>query len=238
MRARFDVPALLAVLSLACPALADDAFVVVVEGRAAIDVAPDLAYLSMGIEARDPDAQAAAAQVASGVGRVLAFTRELGIPDEHISTAAAEIHPEFDWNRPDGRAAEAPRLIGYVVRRQISVKLEDIEQIGRLTEGLLAAGVNSLSNAVFDTSRRDELEREAMGRAVADARLRAETLAAADGVSAGRARRLTSMRSAVPMVGRLTMAAEAGGGGAEETYQTGQIRIEARVQAEFELVAD
>jgi uncharacterized protein YggE len=238
MRARFDVPAFLAALCLASPALADDGFVVVVEGRAAIDVAPDLAYLSMGIEARDPDAQTAAAEVAAGVGRVLAFTRELGIPDEDVSTAAAEIHPEFDWDRQNGRPAGSPRLIGYVVRRQISVKLEDIEQIGRLTEGLLTAGVNSLSNAIFDTSRREELEREAMGRAVADARLRAETLAAADGVSVGRARRLTSMRSAVPVAGGLRMAAEAAGGGADETYQTGQIRIEARVQAEFELVAD
>jgi uncharacterized protein YggE len=77
-----------------------------------------------------------------------------------------------------------------------------------------------------------------MARAVADARLRAETLAAADGVRVGRARRLTAMRTAVPRAGRLAMAADAVGGGAEETYQTGQIRIEGRVQAEFELLAD
>jgi hypothetical protein len=34
------------------------------------------------------------------------------------------------------------------------------------------------------------------------------------------------------------MAAEATGGGAEQTYQVGQIRIEGRVRAEFELRAD
>lgn len=230
-------PAVMAALSLSTAALAEDPHVAVVEGRAAVDVAPDLAYLSAGVEARDPEVQAAAARVAAAVGRALAFTRELGIPDEHVSTAAAEIRPEFDWDRRDPRAGNSPRLIGYVVRRQITVRLEDIEQIGRLTEGLLEAGVNSLSNAAFDTSRRAELEREAMAQAVVDARRRAETLAAADGVRVGRARRLTALHMTEPRYGRMAMAAEAGGGAAE-TYQTGEIRIEARVQAEFELLAD
>ncbi len=235
---RHHLPALAAALALTSPALAEDAYVVAVDGQAAIDVAPDLAYLSAGVESRDPEVAAASERVAAGVARVLAFTRALGIPDEHVGTAAAEVHPEFDWDRRDGRAGEGPRLIGYLVRRQISIRLEDVEQIGRLTEGLLEAGVNTLSGAVFDTTRREELERQAMAQAVADARLRAETLAAADGVRVGRARRLTAMRGAVPRAGRLAMAADAGGGGAEETYQTGQIRIEGRVQAEFELLAD
>jgi uncharacterized protein YggE len=228
---------LLGALCLANPALADDPYVVVVDGQATIEAAPDLAYLSMGVEARAPGVQAAAASVAERVERVLALTRGLGIPDRHVSTAAASVRPDFDYrgnNRPDG-----PRLIGYVVRRQITIRLDDLDLIGRVTEGALEAGVNSLSDAVFDTTRRAELEREAMGRAVADARSRAEAIAAADGARAGKARRLTAMRGGGPrpqmmMREAAAMAADQ----AVETYQTADLRIEARVQAEFELLTD
>ena len=230
---------LLGALSLVSPALADDAYVVTVDGHASVDVDPDIAFLSMGVEARAKDVGTAAASVAERVDRVLAFTRGLGIEDRHVSTAAASVQPEFDYrnsaNRPPGGG---PLLIGYVVRREITIRLEDIGLIGEVTEGVLDAGVNSLSNASFDTTRRGELEREAMGKAVVDARRRAEALAAADGVRVGRARRLTAHRVATPrqpmMMAEARMAADA----APETYQTGQIRIESRIQAEFELIAD
>jgi uncharacterized protein YggE len=236
MRNNTHLWTLLGALCLASPALADDPYVVVVDGEATIEASPDLAYLSMGVEARAPDVQAAAASVAERVEKVLALTRGLSIPDRHVSTAAASVRPEFDYrsNQPDG-----PRLIGYVVRRQITVRLEDLDLIGRLTEGALEAGVNSMSDAVFDTTRRAELEREAMGRAVADARGRAEAVAAADGARAGKARRLTAMRGAGPrpqmmMRESAAMAADQ----AIQTYQTADLRIEARVQAEFELLTD
>jgi uncharacterized protein YggE len=192
-------------LGLAClsAAAADDAYVVEVEGHAVIDTAPDLAWISMGVEARDPDVQAASARVAEGVRQLLALTRGLGIPDEHVSTAAATIQPQFDWDRRDPGAGQGPRLVGYVVQRQIGIRLDDIELIGRLTEGAVAAGVNNLSGAVFDTSRRDELEREALGMAVRDARRRAEALAAADGVTVGRARRLSAFRAGPGPVARM-----------------------------------
>ena len=236
MRSNTPLWILLGTLGLASPVLADDPYVVVVEGQATIEAAPDLAYLTMAVEARAPEVQAAAANVAERVEQVLALTRSLDIPDRHVSTAAASVNPEFDYrnNRPEG-----PRLIGYIVRRQITVRLEDLELIGRLTEGALEAGVNSLSNAVFDTSRRAELEQEAMGRAVADARRRAEAIAAADGARAGKARRLTAMRGGAPrpqMMMRESAAIAADQ--AIQTYQTADLRIEARVQAEFELLTD
>ncbi len=236
MRSNYSLWTLLGALCLATPVLADDAYVVVVDGQATIEAAPDLAYLSMGVEARAPDVQAAAASVAERVDKVLALTRGLDIPDRHVSTAAASVRPEFDFRNNAG--PDGPRLIGYVVRREITVRLENLELLGRLTEGALEAGVNSMSDALFDTTRRAELEREAMGQAVADARSRAEAIAAADGARAGKARRLTAMRSGGPRPQMMMREAVAMSAPADQTYQTADLRIEARVQAEFELLTD
>ena len=96
-----------------------------------------------------------------------------------------------------------------------------------------------MSDAVFDTTRRMELEREAMGRAVADARSRAEAIAAADGARAGKARRLTAIRGGGPRPQMMMREASAmAADQAAQTYQTADLRIEARVQAEFELLTD
>ena len=238
MRHSIGLLALFMLLLPGAAALAADARVVVVEGSASIAVDPDLAWLSMGIQARDPDVKAASADVARRVAKLLAFTRELGVPDKDVSSAAAEVRPEFDWDNPASRGGKGPRLIGYVVRRQISIRLEDLELIGRLTEGALEAGVNDLSNAIFDTSRRDELEREALTLAVADARLRAAALAGGDEARVGAARRLSAQRSGGPRPQAMMRAAESMSVSADQTYQTGQIRIEARVNAEFDLITD
>lgn len=236
MRSNHSLWTLLGALCLASPALADKPFVVVVDGQATIEAAPDLAYLSMGVEARAPDVQAAAASVAERVDKVLALTRGLDIPDRHVSTAAASVRPEFDFRNNSG--PEGPRLIGYVVRREITIRLENLDLLGRVTEGALEAGVNSMSDAAFDTTRRAELELEAMGRAVADARSRAEAIAAADGAKAGKARRLTAMRGGGPRPQMMMRESMAMAAAADETYQTADLRIEARVQAEFELLTD
>ncbi len=239
MRNEITLWALLGVLVLAGPARADEPHVVAVEGQASVETAPDLAFLSMAVEARAPEVPAASASVAEGVARVLAFTRELGIPDEHVSTAAASVRPEFDWDKTGSRQAEGPRrvVIGYYVRRQITVRLEDVDRIGRLIEGVLAAGVNHLSDAVFDTTRRAELERQALGQAVEDARRRAEAIAAADGARVGKAQRLSAHHAIIPRGPAMMRSAEAMAVAPEQTYQTGDIVIEARVQAEFELLS-
>ena len=238
MRQSIGLLALFMLLLPGAAAFADDARVIVVEGSASIHVDPDLAWLSMGIQARDPDVKAAAADVAERVARLLAFTRELGVPDEDVSSAAAEVRPEFDWDSPASRGGKGPRLIGYVVRRQISIRLEDLDLIGRLTEGALEAGVNDLSNAVFDTSRRAEIEREALTLAVADARLRAAALAGGDEARVGAARRLSAQRSGGPRPQAMMRAAEGMNVSASQTYQTGQIQIEGRVNADFDLIVD
>lgn len=216
---------------LVLPAHAGTARSIVVVGHASVDVDPDVAYLSMGIQALDSEISAASASVAARVAALLELTRELGIPDAQVSTAAAEVRPQYDY---DGRREEGPRLIGYVVRRQLSIRLDDIERIGRLTEGVLRVGVNDLSPARFDTRRRGELEREALAIAVRDAKDRAEAIAAAAGVRIGSPRRLSAQPVRVP--GPLAMRAEAMAVPAEETYQPGRIRIEASVEADYELL--
>jgi hypothetical protein len=99
------------------------------------------------------------------------------------------------------------------------------------------AGVNQVNDPVLESSRRKSLEREAMAKAVEDARLNAETLARAAGVRLGPVRALNGSSSAppMPMYRRGAVMADAAMA-PEATYQPGDMKFSAVVNAEYDLV--
>lgn len=208
---------------------------VTTSGEGRIEVAPDIAWLSFGVSARRPTVEAARDAVAGVVAAVIALARETGLGDEDIATAAVSVSPEFDW---DPKTRER-RMLGYVVSRDIQLRLEDLSRLGELTEKALGAGVTDAAPARFDTSRRAEIENEALTAAARDARARAGVLAAALGASVGRPVRISASGVMPPPVpaarGEMLMAADAQSGPA--TYETGRIVVTARVSAEFQLLA-
>lgn len=214
-------------------AFADEERTVRVEGHAEVVTAPDRASIVMGVEARAAEVDVARKDVAETVSRFLQLTREMDIPDDSVSTASAIVRPDYDWN-PQTRER---RLLGYVVTRQLVVELHDLEGLGQLTESALKLGVNQVNPPMLDTSRRDELERQALAEAARDARRRAAALAEALGATLGDVRTLqasSSFRPPAP-IARGMLAAEAADAGAE-TYQAGQITIDGSVSATFDLV--
>jgi len=100
------------------------------------------------------------------------------------------------------------------------------------------AGVNQVGDPVLDSTRRKELERQAMTKAVEDARLNAETLATAAGVKLGTVRMLNGNTSppSVPIYRAKAMMAADAVASPEETYQAGEMKFSAMVNAEYDLV--
>jgi len=224
----------LALLAFAAPSRADDPPPsVTATGEGKIDVAPDTAWLGFGISARQATVAAARDEVARGVARLIKLARDNGLQDEHIATAALHVNPEFDWHP----ATRERRLLGYVVSRQITLKLTDLARLGELTEQALGLGVTQASPAVFDTSRRREIEAEALAAAARDTRARAAVMAEALGVALGAPLQIEAGGAAAPPRPMMRMAvAESDAMSGAETYQPGLIRITASVTTRFALL--
>jgi uncharacterized protein YggE len=205
-----------------------------VSGMGETAAEPDLARLMLGVEARKPTLAEARAEVTATVERVLKLTRDLRIDPKQVNATRLQVQPEYSWNPKDRKRV----LLGYVVSRQVQVELRDLEQLGALLERAVDAGVNQLGDPVLDSSRRKELEREAMSRAVQDARLNAEALAGAAGVRLGPVRSLNGAASSPPMPmyrAQAAMAADAGSA-PEASYQAGEMKFSASVNAEYDLI--
>lgn len=206
-----------------------------VTGQGEVSAEPDLAYVTLGVESRKPTMAEARADVAATVDRVLALTKSLKIDPTLVDATRVQVQPEYSWNEKDRQRV----LLGYLVSRQVQVEVRDLEQLGPLLERAVDAGVNQVNDPVLDSSRRKDLEREALARAVQDARLNAEAVARAAGVKLGTVRALNASASGpvVPLYKSRMMMAEAAVAAPEDTYQPGEMKFSANVSAEYDLVA-
>lgn len=211
---------------------ADDVRVVTVSGEGEVSVTPEIATVRFGIEARDRELSRAQARAGEVVGAVLDLAESLDIPGSRVQSTQVHVRPEFEWN--DGRQS----FRGYLVQRDITVELRDLEKLGPLLERAMAAGVNTVSPPELGVKNPRELHREALQRAAADAKANAQALAKTLGAALGPVQRIHAIESAPPVPlaeARMMRMSAADSGAAEQTYETGRITVRASVQAAFEL---
>ena len=232
----------LAVLSFGCIAHAGDAAPpdrrsVSVDGQGEVFTTPDRARVSMSVEVTKPELPAAQAEANRIVRELLAQLRPLGLKDEDIATAGLNIRAEYDY------ANNKRRFLGYHVSRGIEVVVRDLDKIGDVLLKATAAGINNVSDPQLESSKAEGLQREALAKAAANARAKAQVLADALGVKLGTIHTLRSSTEAPPPVPRGRVMAFAAAPAADASgneqmgFSTGQIRYGASLDADFDLVA-
>ena len=207
-----------------------------VTGSGEVKAQPDMAYVTLGVEARRPTLAEARAEVNATVERLLALTRELKIEPKFVDSTRLQVQPDYRWDEKSSSQV----LLGYVVSRQVDVELHDLDRLGTLLERSVSAGVNQVGGARLDSSQRKELERAALTQAVEDARLNADALARAAGAKLGPVQSLsTTGTMPVPMYAERAMSVAAApmADAAEKSYQSSEMKFTASVSAQFELLA-
>ena len=223
----------LALAAVAQGAPADEVREVTVVGRGEVRAAPDRATVTLGVHASAPTVAAARGDADRVVMALLAVTRGLKIADADVRATGLSVSPDYDFG--DGRRPR--KLLGYSVDRQVVVVLRDIDRLGEVIERGLGAGANTASSPQLDSSRRAELEREALARAVADARANALAIAQALEATLGRVRAVRQGGAEAPVPQEIVVtAARYAGAPPAQTYQPGEIVFDATVSASFDLV--
>ena len=171
--------ALSAVLATA-PASAETARTISMTGHGEVRSAPDMAQVTAGVTTSATTAAQALAANTARMKTVFAALEKLGIPEKNIQTVNFSVSPQY----ANGNN-EAPRLTGYQVNNEVSVRLEDVSRLGGALDALVSAGANQMNGISFDIREPAPLLEKARAGAIADARLRAETYAKAAGVALG-----------------------------------------------------
>ncbi len=230
---------LLAAVSTA--ALADtlpDRRSVSVSGRGEISATPDRARLTMTAESTKPLLRDAQTEVNRIVRDYLTQARALGAKDEDISTAGLSINAEYDYSQKSGR-----KFIGYHVTRGIEMVVRDLDKTGDFLLRATDAGINGVSDPVLESSKSEELQKQALAKAASDAQAKAKVLADSLGVKLGAVHTINSSAEFTPppmprKVMMMAAAAPAEAGGNEQMgFSAGQIKVTASLNADFDLIA-
>jgi len=100
-----------------------------------------------------------------------------GLREEDLATSHLSLYPRY--------ASSGMNVVGYTAENQVTVTVGDLGRIGRLIDRAVEAGANLTSGITFRLSGENEAADAALADAVADARDKAELLAAAGGASLG-----------------------------------------------------
>ena len=167
------IVALVLVLSAAM-ALADTK--ITVSGTGEVRVSADTAIISLGVNARDKDVLKAQQKVNETIAAVREALIDKGVKEENINTDFINIYPLYDYS------GDQEQLSAYNASSTLAIKVTDMESIGALIDVCFAAGANTLNGISFSASDTGEAKTEAMKKAVADAKKKAEILAEASGL--------------------------------------------------------
>lgn len=165
------------------PALAQDfqprPRLISVTGTAEVNVSPDEAILSLGVESRDKDLTVAKSQHDRRVRKLLAEARSAGVEEKNIHTSTLQMQPEYSDEK-------VPRFLAYEVSQSIQVTLKDLSKYENLLTKLLESGVNRVDNVEFLVAEPRKYRDDARVKAIRAARDKATLMAAELGQTIGK----------------------------------------------------
>jgi len=200
-----------------------------VGGTGRVELTPDRAVFTVGVQTMAPTVAAAVEESNARVSAIIAALKRMGAGDRDIRTSQVSIYPQQE--QPGGRA---PRIVGYQVSNSITVTREDPAAVGKLLQAAVDAGANSVSGVGFTVSEPARGRDVGLQAAFADARAKAEILARAAGRSIGRTLNIVEgggVRPPVPMPFAARMAASS----AEVPVESGTQEVIFSVSVVFEL---
>ncbi len=148
-----------------------------VNGKGIITTAPDIVYISFGVETRKTDSAAAQQENKEIMTEMMAVLRGLGISETDIKTINYTVYPNYVWND----ITRKNTIDGYTVSNIIDVKITNIDNIGKVLDAVSKKNANITRSLRYDCSKRQELYEEALSQAVTNAKRKAEVMSKAFG---------------------------------------------------------
>ena len=172
-----------AVVFSALPALADQPAPPSLQasGQGIEYAVPDIAIVSLGVTSRGRTASEALTANSADLAAAIAAITGSGVADKDIGTSGFSIYPVYAQNS-DGSQTQPPKIAGYEVSNEVRVTIRDIAQSGAILDKVVTAGANRVSGISFDSADRKTPADAALKAAIAEAKRKAELMAAAAGV--------------------------------------------------------
>ena len=161
---------------------------ITVSGDGEVFAVPDTATFSVTVQEEAKEVKDAQDTATEKSNDIIAYLKGAGIDEKDIQTTDYSVYPQYDYLQgvcptsgycPPGKQT----LRGFQVSQTLTVKVRDTKKAGDLLSGVGSRGASQVSGLSFTIDDQDALEAQARGKAIDDARTKAEALASQLGVS-------------------------------------------------------
>lgn len=186
----------------AAPAAAQDVAIALAPGEVLLKVEaegehlgrPDMMTIDAGVVTTGSTAKEALAANARLANRLLEAVRASGVQPRDVQTAQLSVAPQFARDSP-GSDDSIRRIIGYVARNRLNLRLRDLSKSPDIVNALFEAGANEVVGPHFAHQNPAPALKAARQDAVAEARAEADTYAEALGMRISRILRVSERQS-------------------------------------------
>lgn len=167
-----------------------------VTGEGRTQAPPDMATMMLGVVSEAETAGAALAANSQSMAAIVERLRSEGIEPRDLQTSNFSVQPRYSQppRDHDGSQPFEPRIIGYSVSNDLTLRVRELERVGELLDIVVTLGANSISGPSFTLEDPTALEDEARRAAVRDAMRKAQLYAGAAGVTLGAVQRIEEVR--------------------------------------------
>jgi uncharacterized protein YggE len=153
-----------------------------VSGSGQANLAPDIAYIYVGVHTENPTAAEGVAENNTQTQAVIQAIKDFGIDEKDIRTINFSIYPQDKFDPQSGTPTGEKT---YVVDNTVYVTVRDLAKLGDLLDTVVQAGANTVNSVQFDVADKAEALKQARADAVKDAEAQAKSLAEAAGLTLG-----------------------------------------------------
>lgn len=203
-----------------------------VNGTGKVTAVPDIATLSLGVEAQTATVAEAQSQAAQAMDKVTTALTDNGVAKKDIQTQYFNIQRVTRWDK----VTEREVVIGYRVTNTITAKIRQMDKVGTVIDAVAQAGgdLTRINSIGFSIDNPAAYQQEARQKAMADAEAKAKQLTELSGVKLGKPTYITESSYTPGPIYRQDMIAKAEAAPAVETpISAGEMEISVNVQVTY-----
>jgi len=199
-----------------------------VTGNSEVILAPDIAYVSIGVHTEAKTAKDAVATNNTQSQAVIDAIKGQGVDPKDIQTTNFSVYQQEKF-APTGESLGTY----FMTDNTVYVTVRDITKIGDILDASVSAGANSIYGITFDVKDKEAAMASGRDEAMVDAQTQAEQLATAAGVTLGDVQNISYYSSYPSPIYYDNKAMGMGGGGQSVPISPGQMTLTVSVSVTY-----
>lgn len=203
---------------------------ITVEGEGIVEAKPDIGMIELSVLSQAKTVVAAQQDNTKKINEIIKTLKEQGIEEKDLKTTNYNINPRYQY------LAGKSEIIGYEISQTVQIKIRNLEKIGDIITKSASLGANQAGSLQFTFDNPQNIQNEARGKAIENAKEKTAKLAKQLGVKLVRIVNFneSGIMPTQPLLGLKT--AEFGGGGeTAPQIQVGQNEIISNVSITYEI---